>query len=45
MIKIRLLAGLILIGLSAFSQNVHVGLFGGLAAYSGDLTNKIFPKK
>jgi hypothetical protein len=45
MIKIRLLTGLILIGLSAFSQNVHVGLFGGLAAYSGDLTNKIFPKK
>jgi len=45
MTKIRLLVGLLFIGLSAFSQNVHVGVFGGLAAYSGDLTKKIFPKK
>lgn len=45
MTKIRLLVGLLFIGLSAFSQNVHVGIFGGLAAYSGDLTKKIFPKK
>jgi len=34
-----------LIGISAFSQNIHVGVFGGLAAYSVDLTKKIFPKK
>jgi hypothetical protein len=45
MIKIRVLAAFLLIGLSAFSQNIHVGIFGGVAAYSGDLTNKIFPKK
>ena len=45
MIKIKLLAGLFLIGLSGFAQNVHVGIFGGLAAYQGDLTDKIFPKK
>jgi len=24
---------------------LHVGLFGGLAAYNGDLTDKIYPKK
>jgi hypothetical protein len=29
----------------AMSQRVHVGLFGGLAAYQGDLTDKVFPKK
>jgi hypothetical protein len=29
---------------SSFAQ-VHVGVFGGLAAYNGDLVDKIFPKK
>ena len=33
------------VGSVAFSQNVHVGIFGGLAAYQGDLTDKIIPKK
>ena len=28
-----------------FSQRFHVGVFGGLAAYNGDLTDKIYPKK
>jgi opacity protein-like surface antigen len=28
-----------------FSQKIHVGVFGGLSAYQGDLTEKIFPKK
>jgi hypothetical protein len=28
-----------------FSQRFHIGIFGGLAAYNGDLTDKIFPKK
>ncbi|MGK2864342.1 MAG: DUF6089 family protein [Chitinophagaceae bacterium] len=28
-----------------FSQRFHIGVFGGLAAYNGDLTSKIFPKK
>lgn len=27
------------------AQRLHIGVFGGLAAYSGDLTDKIFPKK
>jgi hypothetical protein len=45
MIKIRLLAGLLCVGSVAFSQNVHVGIFGGLAAYQGDLTDRIIPKK
>src|SRR4030095_4127959 len=31
--------------LVVFSQRFHVGVFGGLAAYNGDLTDKIFPKK
>lgn len=30
---------------SARSQSIHIGVFGGLAAYNGDLTEKIFPKK
>lgn len=45
MTKIRLLAGLLCVGSVAFSQNVHVGIFGGLAAYQGDLTDRIIPKK
>jgi opacity protein-like surface antigen len=27
------------------AQRFHLGVFGGLAAYNGDLTDKIFPKK
>jgi hypothetical protein len=27
------------------AQRLHVGVFSGLAAYNGDLTEKIFPKK
>ena len=27
------------------AQPIHIGIFGGLAAYNGDLTDKIFPKK
>ncbi|MFI5186558.1 MAG: DUF6089 family protein, partial [Chitinophagales bacterium] len=45
MIKIHLLGILLLTGLSVFSQNFHVGLFTGLSAYEGDLTDKILPKK
>lgn len=29
----------------SFAQRFHLGIFGGLAAYNGDLTDKIFPKK
>ena len=28
-----------------FAQRLHIGVFGGLAAYNGDLTSKVFPKK
>ena len=35
----------ILLSCVAFSQSIHVGLFGGLSAYNGDLTDKLFPKK
>ena len=28
-----------------YGQRLHIGVFGGLAAYNGDLTEKIFPKK
>ncbi len=31
--------------LPAFAQQLHIGLFGGISAYNGDLTEKIFPKK
>ncbi|RYY58287.1 MAG: hypothetical protein EOO05_16905, partial [Chitinophagaceae bacterium] len=30
---------------AGFSQRFHIGVFGGAAAYNGDLTEKIFPKK
>lgn len=30
---------------TASAQRVHIGVFGGLAAYNGDLTDKIYPKK
>jgi hypothetical protein len=36
---------LLALSLSSFAQQWHVGLFGGVAAYNGDLTDKIFPKK
>lgn len=29
----------------ASGQRLHIGVYGGLAAYSGDLTDKIYPKK
>ena len=29
----------------ASKAQLHIGLFGGVAAYNGDLTDKIFPKK
>ncbi len=34
-----------LLSFAALTQRVHVGVFGGLAAYNGDLTDKLFPKK
>lgn len=40
-----LLGGFLLLGSTLFCQKVHIGIFGGLSAYQGDLTDKIFPKK
>jgi len=40
-----LLGSLMVLSLASFSQKIHVGIFGGLSAYNGDLTDKIFPKK
>jgi hypothetical protein len=41
----RILFLLLFITSTLFAQRVHVGVFGGVAAYNGDLTDKIFPKK
>ncbi|MDZ4793832.1 MAG: DUF6089 family protein, partial [Bacteroidota bacterium] len=43
--KFFLLMFIVILYSSAMAQRVHVGLFGGAAAYLGDLTDKIFPKK
>ncbi|MET0634969.1 MAG: DUF6089 family protein [Chitinophagaceae bacterium] len=45
MSRIFLAAALLTISSSCFSQRLHIGVFGGLSAYNGDLTDKIFPKK
>lgn len=36
---------LLFISQLAFSQRFHIGVFGGLAAYNGDIVEKILPKK
>lgn len=41
----RLLIIFLMITSAVPAQRVHIGVFGGLAAYNGDLTDKIFPKK
>lgn len=43
--SVRLLIISVVLIHPAFGQQIHFGLFGGAAAYSGDLTSKIFPKK
>lgn len=42
---LRLLLIATLVAQATYAQRVYVGVFGGVAAYSGDLTSKIFPKK
>lgn len=32
-------------GSQFYAQRLHLGIFGGLAAYNGDLADKLFPKK
>jgi hypothetical protein len=41
----RLLFFLLPVSSFISAQRLHIGVFGGLAAYNGDLTDKIFPKK
>ncbi|HMU47421.1 MAG TPA: DUF6089 family protein [Chitinophagaceae bacterium] len=44
--KRSFLSILLLMGMVSLSaQNIHIGVFGGLSAYNGDLTEKLFPKK
>ena len=43
--KIRLLILFSVLASSSIAQGVHVGVFGGLAAYNGDLIDNLFPKK
>ena len=43
--NIRLFILFSVLASSSIAQGVHVGVFGGLAAYNGDLTDKLFPKK
>ena len=43
--KLRTLVIFTLLSSAVFGQRFHVGVFGGVAAYNGDLTEKIFPRK
>ena len=43
--KLPVLSVFLLITTAVSAQRFHVGVFGGLSAYNGDLTEKIFPKK
>jgi hypothetical protein len=43
--KATLVILLFLIILPGYAQSLHVGVFGGLSTYEGDLQEKIFPKK
>jgi hypothetical protein len=35
----------IFLSISSFSQQFHIGIFGGLSAYEGDLVDKFLPRK
>lgn len=43
--KARLLIVFVFLSNAVFAQRFHIGVFGGVAAYNGDLTEKIFPRK
>jgi hypothetical protein len=45
MLRTYLLAGLLFLSAVAFPQRIHIGIFGGGAAYQGDLTDRILPRK
>ncbi len=36
---------ILLFFVNSHSQGLHIGVFGGLSAYNGDLSDKIFPRK
>jgi hypothetical protein len=40
-----LLGSLIVLSSATFCQKIHIGVFGGVSAYQGDLVDKILPKK
>ena len=40
-----LVIAFVLLSVVSFSQNIHIGMFGGVSAYQGDLVDKVFPKK
>lgn len=40
---IRLLSALLLVSALSHAQNWHVGIFGGVASYNGDLVDKLLP--
>jgi hypothetical protein len=43
--RLQLLVLIALFASPVVAQRMHVGVFGGVAAYNGDLTENIFPKK
>ena len=43
--KLLVFLSLALLSSAAYTQRLHAGVFGGLSAYNGDLTEKIFPQK
>lgn len=43
--KLQVLFIFLLSSATVSAQHFHIGIFGGLSAYNGDLTDKIFPKK
>lgn len=45
MVRFPSLLMLLLLSFALSAQRIHVGLFGGLSAYNGDLTEKLFQKK
>lgn len=45
MIRNKLLILFVVLTSSASSQGIHIGVFGGVSVYNGDLTEKIFSEK
>lgn len=45
MIKVSAVLLTLLVTQPILAQRFHIGVFGGLSAYNGDLTDKIFPRK